>query len=118
MVYGTGNALRQFLYVDDFSRVILNFIDLQTDKQEISCIVSPPENSEVSIKKLIETIKTKFKFDGNIVYDNTYSDGQYKKTTTDSELLEYFPDFNFTNLQDGLENVVEFFTHNYEATRK
>jgi GDP-L-fucose synthase len=118
VVYGTGNALRQFLYVDDLSRVILNFIDLQTKECEISCIVSPPESSEVSIKTLIETIKTTFNFTGDIVYDNNYSDGQYKKTATSSELKEYFPDFRFTSLEDGLHNVVQYFTNNFQALRK
>lgn len=118
VVYGTGNALRQFLYVDDLSRVILNFIDLQTEECEISCIVSPPESSEVSIKTLIETIKTTFNFTGDIVYDNNYSDGQYKKTATSSELKEYFPDFRFTSLEDGLQNVVQYFTNNFQALRK
>jgi len=118
IVFGTGNALRQFLYVDDFSRVILRFIDFETDKNEISCIVSPPEKSEVSIKTLIETIKNNFEYDGNIVFDDTYSDGQYKKTTTDSELKQYFPDFTFTELQDGLKNVIKYFIENFDLIRK
>jgi GDP-L-fucose synthase len=118
VVYGTGNALRQFLYVDDLSRVILKFIDLQTDEREISCIVSPPESSEVSIKTLIQTIKKTFGFTGEIVYDTSYSDGQYKKTATSAELTEYFPDFTFTSLQHGLQNVVGYFVNNYHIVRK
>jgi len=118
VVYGSGNAMRQFLYVDDLSKVILKFIDYETNKREISCIVSPPESSEVSIKTLIETIKTKFGFDGKIIYDTNYSDGQLKKTTTNLELTEHFPDFAFTNLEKGLENVVEYFKKNFNIIRK
>lgn len=118
IVYGTGNALRQFLYVDDLSRIILGFMDIRIDKSEISCIVSPPESSEVSIKTLIETITKTFEFNGEIIYDRNYSDGQYKKTATSSELAEYFPNFEFTDLTQGLKNVVEYFTTNYRIVRK
>jgi GDP-L-fucose synthase len=117
-VYGTGNAMRQFLYVDDFAKIILKFIDLDTSENEISCIVSPPESDEVSIKTLIETITKTFDFSGQIVYDTTYSDGQYKKTATNMELFHYFPDFEFTNLQNGLKTTVDYFYKNYDTIRK
>jgi GDP-L-fucose synthase len=117
-VFGTGKALRQFLYVDDLSRVILQFIDLQLDEASVSCIVSPPESSEVSIKRLIETICEISKYQGKIVYDTNYSDGQYKKTATDSELLDYLPDFSFTDLHTGLTNTIRYFESHYDLVRK
>lgn len=117
-VYGTGSARRQFVYVDDFAKIILKFIDLDTSENEISCIVSPPESDEVSIKTLIETITKTFTFSGEIVYDTTYSDGQYKKTATNMELYHYFPDFQFTNLENGLQTTVDYFCKNYDTIRK
>jgi GDP-L-fucose synthase len=121
-VYGTGNALRQFLYVDDLSRVILRFVDYQhkeADKERsISCIVSPAESSEVSIRSLVETISKTFNFTGEIIYDTSYSDGQYKKTATDSELMYYFPDFEFTTLDLGLRETIDYFQKNYDKVRK
>lgn len=121
-VYGTGNALRQFLYVDDLSRVILKFIDYQckevNSERSISCIVSPSESSEVSIKNLVETITKTFSFGGKIVYDTSYSDGQYKKTATDYELMHYLPNFTFTSLETGLEETIKYFEENYDIVRK
>lgn len=118
VVYGTGSALRQFLYVDDLSRVILGFIDFETVEKEISCIVSPPESSEVSIKSLIETITKNFEFTGSIIYDSNYSDGQYKKTATSLELIKYFPNFSFTDLSSGIKNTINYFKINYDKVRK
>lgn len=117
-VYGTGNALRQFLYVDDLSRVILKFIDYKCDEKSISCIVSPAESSEVSIKTVVETISKTFDFTGNIIYDTSYSDGQYKKTATNAELMHYLPDFEFTNLNLGLKETINYFQTNYDNVRK
>ena len=117
-VYGTGRALRQFLYVDDLSRVIVKFIDLELNEMEVSCIVSPPETSEISIRNVIEKITEQLDFTGTIDYDSSYSDGQYKKTATHTELLKYIPDFTFTDLDTGLSETITYFTNNYETVRK
>lgn len=120
-VYGTGKAIRQFLYVDDLSNAILQFIDVYKDgrlnEREISCIVSPPESFEISIKSLIEEICRIFNFTGHIEYDTSYSDGQYKKTASSSELLKYLPNFKFTSISTGLENTIKFFNENREYLR-
>ena len=118
VVYGTGNALRQFLYVDDLSKVIMRFIDYDSLEKSISCIVSPPESSEVSIKSLVETITKTFDFSGEIIYDTSYSDGQYKKTATDSELMYYLPDFRFISLDSGIKETIGYFNANYDRVRK
>jgi GDP-L-fucose synthase len=117
-VYGTGSALRQFLYVDDLAKVILLFIDKEITENEISCIVAPPETHEISIKQLIEKIVELYDFKGKIIYDTSYSDGQYKKTATHQELLKYLPDFTFTNLDTGLSEVIDYFNKNYNVIRK
>jgi GDP-L-fucose synthase len=120
-VYGTGKAIRQFLYVDDLSNAILQFIDLYKDgvlnEMEISCIVSPPESFEISIKSLVEEICSIFNFTGSIEYDASFSDGQYKKTASSSELLRYLPNFKFTSISSGLENTIRFFNENGDYLR-
>lgn len=36
------------------------------------------------------------KFEGNIVFDTSKSDGQFKKTASNKKLKELYPDFKFT----------------------
>jgi GDP-L-fucose synthase len=119
-VRGTGSAVRQFLYVDDLSRAILKFVELNEalGQKEMTCIVSPPERDEVSIRGIVEMMKDIFKFDGEIVYLDKHEDGQHKKTTTDNELKAYFPEFKFTSLETGLEKTISFFERNYEGVRR
>jgi len=52
------------------------------------------------------------------IYDTSYSDGQYKKTATHQELLKYFPNFTFTDLNTGLSEVINYFDTNYDNIRK
>ena len=53
-----------------------------------------------------------------IDYDTFYSDGQYKKTATHTELLTYLPDFTFTDLDTGLLETITYFINNYDTVRK
>jgi GDP-L-fucose synthase len=117
-LFGSGNAKRQFLYVDDLSRVILEFLTLKLESNEISCIVSPPESDEIKIKDLLNKICNIFNYTGEIVSDTSYSDGQYRKTSNNDELKKYLKDFKFTSLDDGLKNTITFFIENYNIVRK
>ena len=109
VINGNGLAKRQFVYSQDFAKIILHFIHCQLASRFENVIVSPPEQDEVSIKSLIDIIIDIFKFDGTTHYDITRSNGQIKKTATDSELRRYLPNFQFTPLQTGLENVIQHF---------
>jgi hypothetical protein len=37
---------------------------------------------------------------GNIVFDTTKNDGQYKKTASNKKLRDLYPDFKFTPIQE------------------
>lgn len=117
-VYGSGNAIRQFLYADDLSKVIFYFIQNDYEQSEISCIISPPEKDEVSIKQVVEYICNAYDFKNNVVYDTNYSDGQIKKTTNDDELKNYINNFEFTSFDKGIKETVLFFKQNYDTIRK
>nr|CAH7760802.1 unnamed protein product [Callosobruchus chinensis] len=53
----------------------------------------PEEDSEVSIKEPADEFVQAFNFKGNIVFDTTKAEGQYKKTASNSKLRRYLPDF-------------------------
>lgn len=116
-VFGTGNALRQFVFSDDLARVILHFLGKLDLPCEVNCIVSPPETHEISIGDIAKSIATHFN-NVDVHFNTTYSDGQYKKTTNDNELRQYIPDFTFTPFNDGLKIVLDYFTKNYDNIRK
>jgi GDP-L-fucose synthase len=108
-INGTGNALRQFLYVDDLSKIICSHIN--SDNKSCDFMVSPPESHEISIKELVNKIVNIFNFKGEIQYDTKASDGQIKKTTV-SDI-----DYSFTDINTGLINTIHFFKTNYNNLR-
>lgn len=120
LVRGSGSAVRQFLFAEDLAHIVLHFVTNENIQKEVTCIASPPEESEISIKDLVSCIAQELGFSGNIVYEseNTHLDGQQKKTTNDSELKKFMPAFQFTPLKDGLKATICFFTEHYSIVRK
>lgn len=113
---GTGKALRQFVYSIDVARVIADLIS-NPFVDETNFIISPKQ--EVSIKDLAILIAKNFNMtEDDIIFDDSYSDGQYKKTCDNSRLLQLYNNFKFTPLEDGLERTIDWFKKHYPGLRK
>ena len=118
IIKGSGNAKRQFVYVDDFANIILHFVNSTLDKQFNALVVSPPKESEITIRQLVTDLVRIFDFNGKVIFDTDYPDGQDLKTADSGELLEYIPDFKFTQLETGLHKTINHFIQNYDSVRK
>lgn len=118
VIKGDGSALRGFIYSSDLAKIILHFVDCKLEKRFNQLIVGPPVKYEITIKELVNKIVKEFNFNGEVVYDSNFSNGQHKKTVDDSELLVYIPDFKFTSLDVALNESIKYFIENYDIIRK
>lgn len=116
VINGDGTALRQFLYSEDLAHVIYRFIRETNDERELTCIVSPPKESEISITDLVSMIGEIMEYHGTIRYNLSCSNGQHKKTTDDNEIQLYQPNTQFTPLEKGLSDVIQYFMENYHKS--
>lgn len=98
-VLGTGKALRQFMYVDDFAKILLMLVN--TPSLHSSIVVCPKE--EVTIKEVVELIVEQVNPEITIVYDTSFSDGQYRKYALGD--VEY----PFTELKEGIRKTIAFY---------
>jgi GDP-L-fucose synthase len=57
-------------------------------------------------------------FQGEIIFDKSKPDGQYRKPSDNSVIKSMFPDFEFTPIRDGIKKSVEWFIQNYPNIRK
>jgi len=115
-VWGTGRALRQFIYSIDLARLFV--WALRDYDQTEPIIFSVDEESELSIAEAAAEIKEAMRFDGAIEFDTTKSDGQYKKTASNGKLKRLLPDFQFTPFKRAIKETVDWFVDNYETARK
>lgn len=118
IIKGLGKSLRQFVLSDDLGKIILHFVNCKLEKRFNQLIVGPPVKDEITIKELVNKIVKEFDFNGHIIYDSDYFEGQHKKTVDDSELLAYIPDFKFTPFDVGLKKTIKYFIENYNTVRK
>jgi len=118
IIKGSGKAKRQFLYVNDFANIILYFINTTLQNPFNALVVSPEKQSEITIKELVYKLIKIFQFNGKIIFDTDYSDGQDLKTTDNTELLHYIPSFKFTSLDIGLSETIDYFIKHYDNVRK
>ena len=106
-VWGTGSPLREFLFVDDLSNAIIYIIKNNIDEN----ILNVGSGEEISIKDLVFKLKNIIGFNGKILFDDTFPDGNPRK------LLSSFKINNLgwestINLDKGLKMTYDWFKKN------
>jgi GDP-L-fucose synthase len=114
IIFGTGNALRQFTHASDLAKYLVWTLNNYEDTEPL--IVSSEE--EYSIFDLVQILKQEFEYDGEISWDNTRSDGQIKKTISCEKLKKIHPEPHFRDLRDGLKETIKWFLNSENNYRK
>src|SRR6185503_14733724 len=83
--WGTGAALREFLYVDDLARACVFLMQNYTPDSEAG-VINVGYGSDISIKHLAELIRQIVGFKGEIVWDTSKPDGTPRKWMDNSRL--------------------------------
>lgn len=116
-VFGSGSALRQFIYSLDLAELTVWALrHYNDDPSPITLAVD--EKDEVPIREVALSIVKAMEFDGEVVFDTSMSDGQYKKTASNQKLRSYCPDYEFTPIHQGIQKAVDWLVDNYETCRK
>lgn len=122
VIRGTGKAIRQFIHADDIAHFILRVLfEMQPADMPHGMILAPPPETEVTIGDVVTAIAEAFEMPASsIQYDDSFSDGQIRKTASNGLLQRCFPEDtnHFRDLKDGIKSTVEWFKTNYEHARK
>jgi GDP-L-fucose synthase len=115
-VWGTGKAMREFLYVDDMAKASLFVLEL--DKQMYNANTHPMlshinvgTGKDVTIREVAEAIKKVVKYKGKIRFDATKSDGALRKLTDVSRLSSMGLTHDIS-LEEGLKNTYNWYIKN------
>ena len=103
--WGTGNATREFLYVEDAAEAIV----LATEKYEQPDPVNIGAGFEISIHDLASLIAELTGFTGQIVFDRTKPDGQPRRSLDVSRAREGFGFAASTDFRTGLKRTIEWY---------
>jgi GDP-L-fucose synthase len=102
--WGTGNATREFLYVEDCSDAIV----LATEQYNRPEPVNLGAGFEISIRDLAELIASLTGFQGRLVFDRTKPDGQPRRSL-DVSRAKSFGFCAGTDFRTGLARTIEWY---------
>jgi GDP-L-fucose synthase len=103
-VWGTGNARREFLFVDDMADACIFLMERYSDER----IINVGYGEDYTIKKLVESIADAVGYKGEIVWDTKKPDGTPKRILDSSRLfkLGWAPK---VPLKEGLTRAVNWY---------
>lgn len=108
VVWGTGKASREFLYVEDAARAIAK----ATEKYNKEDPVNLGAGFEITIKDLVEKIKKLTGYEGKVVWDKTKPDGQPRRMLDVEKAKKEFGFTAKTSFDEGLKNTINWYINN------
>ena len=105
VVWGTGNATREFFYVEDAAEGIL----LAAEKYDKTGPINLGAGFEISIRDLLGLIADFSGFKGRITWDKTKPDGQPRRCLDTSKAEKEFGFRARTKLEDGLRKTIDWY---------
>lgn len=107
-VWGTGNASRDFVYVEDAAGALV----LAMERYERTEPLNLGSGNEIKISTLIYFIKEATGYKGDIVYDTSKPDGQPRRCLNTKETKAALNWTATTGLKEGLQKTVEWYLKN------
>jgi GDP-L-fucose synthase len=104
-IWGTGNASREFLYVEDAAEGIL----LATERYDKPEPVNLGAGFEITIKELVELIADLMEFDGEVIWDTTKPDGQPRRCLDVTKAEKEFGFRAATGFKEGLQRTIAWY---------
>jgi len=111
-VWGSGIAVREWLYAPDFGRV------LEATARRLSDYgfyepLNVGQNFGLSVKELVLLISEAIGFRGSIVWKKEMPDGAPRKVMDDTRFRKVFPDFEFMNFKEGISTTIDYYKSVY-----
>jgi GDP-L-fucose synthase len=111
--WGTGDATREFLYVEDCAEAIV----LATERYESAQPVNIGAGFEIGIRDLAGLIAARTGFSGRLVFDRTKPDGQPRRSLDVTRARDGFGFSATTDFTEGLTRTIEWYKAERPAAR-
>jgi GDP-L-fucose synthase len=113
VVWGSGNAMREFLYVDDMAQASLFVLELDEEvynanTQLMLSHINVGTGKDTTIREMAETMKQVVGFKGKLIFDETKLDGAPRKLI-DITRLENMGWKYSVDLEGGLKETYNWY---------
>jgi GDP-L-fucose synthase len=111
-VWGSGVAIREWLFAKDYGRVLLETIN-NIKGYGYDEPFNVGQNFGLSVRELVEIIIEECAYEGNIVWNRNMPDGAPRKVMSDNHFKKIFPEFAFTELRGGIKETIKYYESVY-----
>ena len=113
VVWGSGEAMREFLYVDDMAQASLFVLELdeqiyKANTKPMLSHINVGTGKDLTIREMVEIMKKVVGYKGKLVFDNTKPDGAARKLIDISRLSSLGWEYS-VDLKEGLEKTYEWY---------
>lgn len=108
-LWGTGSAIREFLFVEDLARAIIFCLDNYDSDDHINI----GTGIGISIKELAEKIAKFTNFQGSVLWDSSKPDGMPKKVLNINKITKLGWKPNIA-LDDGIVKTITWYEENHK----
>ena len=112
-LWGTGNASREFLYVDDCAEAITKSLKVTTDPHPLNV----GTGKEITIRDLVITLKEIMGYDGDIVFNPDHPDGQPRRCLDTTKAHKTLGFQATTDLYQGLKDTIGWYYNNKQKEK-
>ena len=115
-IWGTGNSMREFLYVDDMATASLFVLELdeqiyQANTKPMLSHINIGTGMDITIREMAETMKQVIGFKGRLIFDTAKPDGSPRKLIDVTRLSDIGWEYT-TKLKEGLEKTYKWYLNN------
>lgn len=111
-IWGTGAAIREWLYAKDFGKIINIIID-NPNLIGLDEPINIAQNFGISVRELVRIIQNNFQYPVKLIWNSSMPDGAPKKVMDDRRFRKVFPDFLFEKFEMGISKTIEYYSNMY-----
>ena len=116
VVWGTGNAMREFLYVDDMAQASLFVLELdektyKANTQPMLSHINVGTGKDTTIREMAEVMKQVVGYEGELTFDTTKPNGAQRKLIDITRLKTMGWVYNIS-LKEGLKETYKWYLKN------
>lgn len=114
LVWGSGKATREFLYVEDAAEAILRATASYNGTEPVNI----GTGTEISIKDLTQVIADQTGFNGKILWDPSKPDGQPRRCLDVQRAKDYFGFEAKVSLEEGIKKTIAWYIEQIQLNNK
>jgi GDP-L-fucose synthase len=104
-VWGTGNPVREWIYSEDFAKYLLSSLAMPPLLEPVNIA----QGRGYAIKESVEIIKELMGYEGNIVFNTKYKDGDPVKVLDATKFTSIWGDYGFTDHREAIQKTIRYY---------